>query len=78
MPASDRFEYILRYGDHPLDGEVAETLFEATDAIPGSPEKIEILKKRCALHQPLFHPNDRVDFLGMGIVHALIKQNEAL
>ena len=76
MPVSDKYDYVLRFGNHPVDWEVAETLFQATDAIPGSPEKVEILKKRAALRQPLFHPNDRVDFKGMGIVHALARENE--
>ena len=66
--ASDKFEYALRYGNHPIDEEVADTLFVATDAAPGSKEKIEILAKRRALGQPLFHPNDRADFKGCGLL----------
>lgn len=76
MPVSDKYDYILRFGNHPLDWGVAETLFQATDAVPGSREKVEILKKRVALRLPLFHPNDRVDFNGMGIAHALSTENE--
>ena len=76
MPVSDKYDYVLRFGNHPVDWEVAETLFQATDAIPGSPEKIEILKKRAALRQPLFHPNDRVDFLGIGLIQNSIKEND--
>ena len=72
----DKYDYVLRFGDHPIDWEVAETLFQATDAIPGSPEKVEILKKRAALRQPLFHPNDRVDFNGIGIIQNLIKEKD--
>lgn len=68
--ATDTFEYILRYGNHSMDSEVASTLFVSTDAVPGSPEKIEILRKRCALRQPLFHPNDRTDFNGCGLLVA--------
>jgi len=72
----DKYDYVLRFGNHPVDWEVAETLFQATDAIPGSPEKVEILKKRAALRQPLFHPNDRVDFLGIGLIQNLIKEKD--
>lgn len=72
----DKYDYVLRFGNHPIGWEVAETLFQATDAIPGSPEKVEILKKRAALRQPLFHPNDRVDFNGIGIIQNLIKEKD--
>ena len=76
MPVSDKYDYVLRFGNHPVDWEVAETLFQATDAIPGSPEKVEILKKRVALRLPLFHPNDRVDFLGIGLIQNSIKEKD--
>ena len=77
MPVSDKYDYVLRFGNHPVDWEVAETLFQATDAIPGSPEKVEILKKRAALRQPLFHPNDRVDFLGIGLIqNSMLEKDE--
>jgi len=52
-------EYALRYGVHDLEADVAETMFEPTDAMPGSPEKIEVLAKRLALGQPLFHSKDK-------------------
>jgi len=67
MP-SDKFEYILRYGPHEMDLDVADTMFKATDAEPGSPEKVEILRRRCSLGQPLFHENDRVDYHGVGLL----------
>ena len=77
MPVSDKYDYVLRFGNHPVDWEVAETLFQATDAIPGSLEKVEILKKRAALRQPLFHPNDRVDFLGIGLIqNSMLEKDE--
>ena len=72
----DKYDYVLRFGNHPVDWEVAETLFQATDAIPGSPEKVETLKKRAALRLPLFHPNDRVDFLGIGLIQNSIKEKD--
>lgn len=65
--SNDRYEYILRYGNHPMDAAVADTMFMATDAMPGSDEKVEILRKRAELGQPLFHENDRVDFRGFGL-----------
>lgn len=77
--ASNRFEYALRFGDHTIDKEVAKTLFRATDAEPGSPEKIEVLAKRCALGQPLWHENDRIDYHGVGLIKLadrLIKERE--
>lgn len=66
--ASDKFEYMLRYGPHEMDRDVSDTMFKATDAEPGSQEKIEILRKRCSLGQPLFHENDRVDYHGFGLL----------
>lgn len=38
--------------------------YDPTDAPAGSPEKIEVLRKRAELGQPLWHPNDRVDYTG--------------
>lgn len=52
-------EYALRYGAHEIEEEVSEAMFEPTNFMPGSPEKIEIMVARLALGQPLFHPNDR-------------------
>jgi hypothetical protein len=75
MANNDRFEYVLRFGNHQISSEVAETLFTATDARPGSLEKIEILRRRCALRQPLFHPNDRTDFSGCGLQVATARRD---
>ena len=36
-----------------------------TDAPAGSNEKIEILRKRVELGQPLWHTDDRVDYAGL-------------
>jgi hypothetical protein len=33
---------------------------EATEALPGSPEKLEVLAERLAKGQPLWHPADRL------------------
>ena len=38
--------------------------YDPTDAPAGSAEKIEVLRKRVELGQPLWHPKDRVDFTG--------------
>ena len=59
------FEAILKYGHdedfnpEPVDG------FEPTDAPAGSPEKIEILRRRVELGLPLWHDEDRVDYSGL-------------
>lgn len=59
------FEAILKYG-HDEDFDPAESShFEPTDAPAGSPEKIEVLRKRVELGLPLWHPTDRVDFTGL-------------
>lgn len=48
------------YEPPPIIGE-----FEATSAPPGSAEKIDILAKRVELGKPLWHPEDRVDYVGL-------------
>ena len=64
MP-SDRFEYVLRYGNHKFNTEDTN-MFVATDAAPGSPEKIAVLERRARAGHPLWHPNDRTDLHGYG------------
>ena len=39
--------------------------FDSTDAAAGSPEKIEILRKRLELGLPLWHNDDRYDYNGL-------------
>lgn len=59
------FEAILRYGhDEDFVPQKTET-FSATDAPAGSAEKIEVLRKRVELGQPLWHNEDRVDYSGL-------------
>jgi hypothetical protein len=59
------FEAILKYGhDEDFNPKPSPT-FEATDAPAGSPEKIEILRQRVELGQPLWHNGDRVDYAGI-------------
>lgn len=59
------FEAILRYGhDEDFLPEVPPD-FCPTDAPAGSPEKIEILRRRIELGLPLWHDEDRVDYSGL-------------
>ncbi len=59
------FEAILRYG-HDEDFVPNEDHgFSPTDAPAGSAEKIEVLRKRVELGQPLWHNTDRVDYSGL-------------
>jgi hypothetical protein len=59
------FEAILRYGHDedfvPHKGE----RFVPTDAPAGSNDKIEVLRRRVELGQPLWHTTDRVDYSGL-------------
>jgi hypothetical protein len=59
------FEAILEYGHDEdfvphVDGD-----FVATDAPAGSDEKIETLRRRVQLGQPLWHTDDRKDYSGL-------------
>ena len=58
------FEAILKYGH---DEDFAPTIddFHATDAPAGSADKIEVLRERVELGQPLWHTEDRVDYSGL-------------
>jgi hypothetical protein len=59
------FEAILKYGhDEDFAPEPSES-FHPTSAPAGSPEKIEILRKRVELGLPLWHDADRVDYSGL-------------
>ena len=44
--------------------------FTPTDLAPGTPEKLELLRKRAESNLPLFHRDDKQDYSGMcgGIV----------
>lgn len=60
------FEAILKYGhDEDWLPDNAQPHFECTDAPAGSPEKIEILRRRIELGLPLWHDNDRFDYNGL-------------
>ena len=62
---SNVFEAILKYGHDedfvPNDDEQ----FISTDAPAGSDDKIEALRARVALGQPLWHVEDRKDYSGL-------------
>lgn len=59
------FEAILKYGhDEDFDPQ-ADDNFLPTDAPAGSEEKIDVLRRRVELGQPLWHNDDRVDYSGL-------------
>ncbi len=49
----------IQSGDWTYEPEHGSAEFRATDAIPGSPEKLEILARRIQAGLPLWHPDDR-------------------
>lgn len=59
------FEAILRYGHDEDFIPHEDNEFIPTDAPAGSPEKIEVLRRRVELGQPLWHGTDRVDYSGL-------------
>lgn len=60
------FEAILKYGhDEDWLPDNDQPNFEPTDAPAGSPEKIEILRRRIELGLPLWHDSDRFDYNGL-------------
>ena len=59
------FEAILKYGHDEDYAPEPQLNFQATDAPAGSPEKIETLRRRIELGQPLWHESDRADFSGL-------------
>jgi hypothetical protein len=61
---SNVFEAILKYG-HDEDFVPDTANFVPTDAPAGSPEKIEILRRRVEMGNPLWNSDDRVDYSGL-------------
>ena len=59
------FEAILKYGHDEDFDPIADGKFLPTDAPAGSQEKIEVLRRRVELGQPLWHNDDRVDYSGL-------------
>lgn len=59
------FDYILKFGhDEDFLPEGGDD-FIPTDAPAGSEEKIEVLRRRIQLGQPLWHTRDRRDYTGL-------------
>lgn len=56
------FDAILKYGHDEDFAPEASNDFEPTDAPAGSPEKIEILRRRVEQGLPLWHEHDRFDY----------------
>jgi hypothetical protein len=59
------FEAILRYGHDEDFVPQHSSEFIPTDAPAGSQEKIDVLRRRVELGQPLWHDADRVDYSGL-------------
>ncbi len=59
------FEAILRYGHDEDFVPQEDDKFIPTDAPAGSADKIEVLRRRVELGQPLWHTTDRVDYSGL-------------
>ncbi len=59
------FEAILKYGHDEDFSPDAGDAFVATDAPAGSAEKIEILRRRVEMGEPLWHGEDRADYSGL-------------
>ncbi len=59
------FEAIIKYGHDEDFAPEGDEDFEPTDAPAGSPEKIEVLRRRIESGQPLWHRDDRHDYSGL-------------
>ena len=59
------FEAIVKFGHDEDFYPDAGDNFESTDAPAGSPEKIDILRKRLEMGVPLWHDDDRMDYSGL-------------
>lgn len=61
MPHSVIEAIKLGVWDYEPEGEVCET-FDATKALPGTEEKLDVLAARIEQGLPLWHPSDRRTF----------------
>jgi hypothetical protein len=53
----------IRDGEWTYEPELqASEGVEATKAMPGSPEKLDVLAARVRTGQPLWHPRDQIDY----------------
>ena len=62
---SNVFEAILKYGHDEDFAPTKSDEFEPTNAPAGSTDKIELLRRRVELGQPLWHDSDRRDYSGL-------------
>ncbi len=62
MPTSVLEAIKLGLWDFEPQDESAQEHFEATRAMPGTPDKLDVLAERVRLGQPLWHPADRHDY----------------
>jgi hypothetical protein len=61
------FEAILSRGhDEDFEGRITPD-FVPTSTLPGSSAKVEVLRRRVELGQPLWHRDDRASYDGIGI-----------
>lgn len=61
--ANDPKDALLLWGPQ-ADSELPNYI-QPTAAVPGSIEKIKILRQRADINAPLFHPEDRSDLAGV-------------
>ncbi len=64
-PIRNVFDAILQYGHDEDFVPNRDEEFHATDAPAGSAEKIETLRRRIEMGEPLWHDNDRADYSGL-------------
>jgi hypothetical protein len=57
---------------------VGDANFLPTDAPVGSAEKVAVMAERVAKGQPLWHPDDRVDFSGLTRIMSISRKNEMI
>ena len=65
QPITNVFEAILKYGHDEDFVPKLDDGFSMTDAPAGSDDKIEALRARVQLGQPLWHFEDRKDYSGL-------------
>ncbi|MGY8767437.1 MAG: hypothetical protein ACKVH8_03240 [Pirellulales bacterium] len=59
------FDAILKYGHDEDFAPEVDNDFVPTDAPAGSGQKIEIMRNRIEMGQPLWHEEDRFDYSGL-------------
>jgi hypothetical protein len=57
---------------------IPDASFLPTDAPVGSAEKVAVMAQRAAKGQPLWHPDDRVDFSGLTRIISISRKNEMI